>query len=183
MSLTDRATARRAAALAILAALIVAFWFGPVGAYRGLIDAADDRLAAKAAVLARYRALADGPTPATLPSAAGRSLLYPEMPDSQAAAMLQETVKGAATAARIQVQGLQMLRSEALPGATRIGVRIRASGDMPGLRSLIYAIESARPVLYADNLQVQSPAPSPGAAAPRLDFQLDIAGFKTEPAP
>jgi hypothetical protein len=50
------------------------------------------------------------------------------------------------------------------------------------LRNLIYAIETARPLLYPDNLQIQSHATSPDAAAGPLDFQLDISGLKSEPA-
>jgi hypothetical protein len=96
--------------------------------------------------------------------------------------LLQETVKTAATAAHVQVLGLQVLRGEAVSGATRIGVRVRASGDMAGLRNLLYAIETAKPLLYPDNLSIQSHAATPGAAASVLDFQFDISGFKAEPA-
>jgi general secretion pathway protein M len=180
VTLADAPTRNRAAALAILALLLVAFWVGPVSAYRDLIDAGNDDIATKSALLQRYRALA-GAEPAAAPVTSGPSLLYPDTPESQAVALLQETVKAAAAAAQIQVQGLQVLRSEALPGATRIGVRIRAAGDVTNLRSLLYAIEAARPLLYPDNLQIQSHAASPGAAPTPLDFQLDISGFKTEP--
>jgi hypothetical protein len=126
-------------------------------------------------LLGRYRAAAAGPVAAAGAGPAG--LLYSDMPESQAAATLQETVKSAAGAARVQVQGLQVLRSEPMPGAVRIGVRVRGSGDIASLRGLIYAIEAARPVLYLDNLQVQSHAMTPAAATAPLDFQLDISGF------
>jgi general secretion pathway protein M len=103
------------------------------------------------------------------------------MPESQASALLQETVKSIAAGAHAQVQGLQVLRGEPVGGATRIGVRVRASGDIGSLRSLVYAIETARPLLYPDNLSIQSHAAAPDTAASVLDFQLDISGFKTEP--
>jgi len=174
------AAVSRVAALGILAVLIALFCVGPLAAYCGLIDANSDGLATKAALLQRYRALAGaGPS---APAPAGPALLYPDMPESQASALLQETVKSTAATAHVQVQGLQVLHNDALPGATRIGVRVRASGDMASLRSLIYAIETARPLLYPDNLQIQSHATSPAAAAGSLDFQFDISGFKTEPA-
>jgi hypothetical protein len=108
-------------------------------------------------------------------------MLYGEMPESQATALLQETVKTAALAAHVSVQGLQVLRGEAAGGATRFGVRVRAGGDMAGLRNLLYALESAKPLLYADNLAVQSHVATPGAAASVLDFQFDVSGFKAEP--
>ena len=127
----------------------------------------------------RYRSLAT--SKASLPATPGPVLLYPDMPESQATALLQETVKNTAAAAHVQVQGLQVLRSDGTGGATRIGVRVRGSGDMASLRSLIYAIETARPLLYPDNLSIQSHAASADAAPSALDFQLDVSGFKTEP--
>jgi general secretion pathway protein M len=176
----SRSAVSRVAALAVVAVLIAAFCIGPLAAYGDLIAANAEALATKTALLQRYRALADAGPSAAAP--AGPALLYPEMPDSQASALLQETVKSTASAAHVQVQGLQVLRSDALPGATRIGVRVRASGDIASLRSLIYAIETARPLLYPDNLNIQSRATSPEAQSAPLEFQLDISGFKTEPA-
>lgn len=180
MTLAERPALGRIAALAILAALIALFCAGPLAAYCGLLADNGDALATKGALLQRYRTLAEAKT---LPQvAAGAALLYPDMPESQASALLQETVKHTAAAAHAQVLGLQVLRSEATNGATRIGVRVRAGGDMASLRSLLYAIETARPLLYPDNLSIQSHAATPDSAPSALDFQLDISGFKTEPA-
>lgn len=179
MTLAERPTLGRIAALVILAVLVVLVGGGSLAAYCGLVADNSDALASRAALLQRYRALADAKMPS--PAMANARLLYPDMPESQASALLQETVKNAAAAAHAQVLGLQVLRSEAANGATRIGVRVRGSGDMASLRGLIYAIESARPVLDADNLSIQSHAATPDATPSALDFQLDVAGFKTEP--
>ncbi|HWB49889.1 MAG TPA: type II secretion system protein GspM [Stellaceae bacterium] len=180
MTLTERPALGRAAALAILAALGVLFCVGPLAAYGEWIAGNAEALAAKAAVLQRYRLLTvpQGGAPAPV----GPALLYPDMPESQATAVLQETVKTEAAKAHVQVLGLQVLRGEAAAGATRIGVRVRASGDIAGLRNLLYAIESARPVLYPDNLAIQSHVAAPGTAPATLDFQFDIAAFKAERA-
>jgi hypothetical protein len=179
VTLADRPAFGRISALAILAVLVALFCFGPLAAYCDLIDGNSDALAVKAALLQRYRALSSGGPSSSMPT--GPALLYPDMPESQASALLQEAVKTAAATAHVQVQGLQVLRGEAAGGATRIGVRVRASGDMASLRSFVYAIETAQPVLYPDNLSIQSHATSPDAAPSSLDFQLDISGFKTEP--
>ncbi|HTQ35347.1 MAG TPA: type II secretion system protein GspM [Stellaceae bacterium] len=181
MTLAERPGVGRAAALAILAVLTALFVIGPLAAYCDLISDNRNALADKAAVLERYRLLAAA-RPTSTPAPAGPPLLYADMPESQASALLQETVKHTAAAAHVQVQGLLVLRSETANGVTRIGVRVRASGDMASLRGLIYAIETARPVLYPDNLSIQSHPPSPGAVPSVLDFQLDILGFKAEPA-
>ncbi|MBV8779332.1 MAG: hypothetical protein JO258_19215 [Alphaproteobacteria bacterium] len=171
----------RVVALGLLALLVVVFLVGPVAAYIGLLADNGAALENKAALLQRYRALAEA-RPGMASPASAPTLLYPDMPEAQAAALLQEAVKTAAAAAHVQVQGFQMLRGDAIPGAARIGVRVRASGDIVSLRNLIYAIETARPLLYPDNLQVQAHATAADAAGGPLDFQLDVSGFKPEPA-
>ncbi len=183
MTLTEHsvgALLSRVAALAILAVLVGVFCLGPLAAYCDLVTDHNDALATKAAMLERYKALADAKPSAAAP-APDAALIYPDIPESQASALLQETLKNLAATARVQVQGLQVLRGEAQNGATRIGVRMRGSGDMASLRSLIYAIEAARPLLYPDNLQIQSHAATAGAAPSALDFQFDISGFKAGP--
>jgi general secretion pathway protein M len=176
----DRALLTRAGALAILLLLVALLWVGPIGAYFQLIGDGADAIARKTALLQRYRALADAAASGR-PNEAARSdpsLLLPAVPDAQAVALLQETVKSAAAAAQVQIQGFQVLRSEGEAGAPRIGVRIRASGDVASLGRLLYAIESARPLLYPDNLQIQSHAAAPGTPPSPLQFQLDVAGFR-----
>src|SRR5215469_17189800 len=145
MTFAERPALGRIAALAILALLVMLFCGGPLVAYCGLIADNSDALATKATLLHRYRTLADAKPLSS--SGHETALLYPDVPESQASALLQETVKNTAAAAHAQVLGLQVLRSEAASGATRIGVRVRASGDMASLRNLLYAIESARPML------------------------------------
>jgi general secretion pathway protein M len=175
----DRAVLTRAGAVAILLLLIAVLWVGPVGAYFDLVGEGADAIAQKTALLQRYRALAEAaPAERGEPGRGDPSLLIPSVPEAQAVAMLQETIKNAAAAAQVQIQGLQVLRGEGEVGALRIGVRIRGTGDVAGVGRLLYAIEAARPLLYPDNLQIQSHAAAPGAQANALQFQLDIAGVK-----
>jgi general secretion pathway protein M len=175
----DRAVLARAGAVAILLLLLGLLWVGPVAAYFDLIGEGAGAIAQKTALLQRYRALAEAaPAERGEPGRGDASLLIPAVPDAQAVAMLQETIKGAAAAAQVQIQGLQVLRGEGEAGALRIGVRIRGTGDVAGVGRLLYAIEAARPLLYPDNLQIQSHAAAPGAPPSALQFQLDIAGIK-----
>src|SRR5258708_37213054 len=105
-------------------------------------------------------------------------MLMGDVQEATAGAQLEETVKSAAAAARVQIRGFQVLRSETLPGATRFGVRVRAAGDVAGLGRLLYAIGAARPLLVTDNLSVQSQATG-GASAPiSVEFQLGISRFR-----
>ena len=174
---------RRAAALLILACALALLWIGPVSAYLDLVADNADRIGERQQLLQRYRALsADNHSPAQLLPPGETGLLFPDIAGSQALALLQETVKSAAATAKIQIQGFQVLQTEPLAGATRIAVRVRGSGDTAALARLLYAIEASRPLLYSDNLQVQShatqPAAAVGAGTPALDFQLDVTGFK-----
>lgn len=176
----------RIAALSILAALLMLVWLGPVGGYLDLVSAGGEQLGLAQQTLQRYRALADTPGAQAAAPRTEIALLFPEIPDSQAAALLQETLKSAAAAAQVQIQGLQVLRADPVSGAVRIGVQVRASGDIGSLGRLLYAIEAARPALYADNLHVQSrpmqAVGQPATAAALLDFQLDVSGFKAGPS-
>lgn len=173
----------RVAALAILVLVIAALWAGPVGAYLDLIGSGADRLAQRAQLLERYRALVAAPSADATrpkpgaPEAVAAPALLPDAPEAQAIALLQESVKTAALASNVRVDSLQVLRSETVAGAVKIGVRIRAAGDIAALARLLFAIEAARPVLYPDNLQIEARA-APGKAPEALDFQLDISGFK-----
>lgn len=169
-------TVSRAAALAILLALVALAWIGPVAAYRDLVDGDARRLAEADATLMRDRALADA-APATR-IAADTALLLPDISDAQAVALLQQSLKGAAATAQVEIQGLQVLPADTLAGAPRIGVRLRGRGLVAGLDRLLYAIEASRPLLYPDNLQIQAHGRDAGAAPGALDFQLDVSAFR-----
>ena len=178
MSIPGRPARLRLAALAVLVLVLAALWAGPVSAYLDLVGAGADRLAQQVLLLQRYRALVAVPAETTRSTPAAPALMLPDTPEAQAVALLQESVKAAASASNVRVNSLQVLRSETLTGAVKIGVRIRAAGDVAGLARLLFAIAAARPVLDPDNLQIQARAAAPGKAPEALDFQLDISGFK-----
>ncbi|MGH7087718.1 MAG: type II secretion system protein GspM [Stellaceae bacterium] len=163
----------RAGALAILAALLGLFWIGPVASYLGLLRAGHDSVTAAETTLARDRRLVDQGAGA-MPQL--QSVLFPAMSDAEAASLFQEALKSAAAAARVEIGGLQVLPSAPLGGARRIGVRVRARGDMAGIERLLYAIEAARPVFHPDNLDIESREGS-GQTSSALDFELEVSGF------
>lgn len=167
----------RAAALAILALVLGLLWLGPVSLYLDMVGDGAEQLAQRGALLQRYEVLARAPPPETPPQAKPSSL-FPAVPEAQAVAMLQETLKAAAVANQIEIRSLQVLRNDAGADTGRIGVRIRAAGDIASLGRLLFSVESAQPALYPDNLQVTAPPAAPGAAPAPLDFQLDVTGFR-----
>ena len=179
MSIAGHPARGRVLALAVLVLLMAALWVGPVSAYLDLVGSGVEQLAQQELLLERYRALVRMPAAETARSkSAAPAVMLPDTPEAQAVALLQETVKAAAAANKVRINSLQVLRSETLSGAVKIGVRIRAAGDVASLARLLFAIEAARPVLYPDNLHVQARAAAPGKASEALDFQLDISGFK-----
>lgn len=176
--IAERPLGGRSLALALLALAVLALWAGPVSAYLDLIGSSSTGLARQAQLLQRYRALASQPTAAAAAASSGAAgLTLPPVPEAQAVALLQETVKKAASASQVEIRSLQVLRRDALSGADRIGVRASAAGDTGGLARFVFAIEAARPLLYVDNLQVQAHPAAPGTATKALDFQLDMSSF------
>lgn len=169
-------TFARAAALAILLALAAFAWIGPVAAYRDLVGADARRLADADANLTRYRTLVGAAPAAT--TAIDTALLLPDISDAQAIALLQEALKSAAATAQVEIQGLQVLQTDTLGGASRVGVRLKGRGVIAGLDRLLYAIEASRPLLYPDNLQIQAHGRDAGATQGALDFQLDVSAFR-----
>jgi len=167
----------RAAALAILAGIIALIWIGPVALYVDFLDANGRALATAQETLSRYRVLASA-KPLDV-SVEDKTLLLPDISDAQAVALLQESLKAAAAAAQVEIQGLQVLQDEPFAGAARVGVRLRGHADIGGLANLLYAIEAARPLLYADNLTVQSRSATPTTPPALLDFQIDVSAFKS----
>jgi hypothetical protein len=176
----DQRVIQRAAALLILLALVAFVWAGPGSAYFSLLHTNSEAIDSQQALLARYRLLAQPPAHPSNPARPETDLLLTAIPDAQATALLQQRVKAMATAAHVQINGLQVLPSGRLNGAIKIGVRVQAAGDIAGLARLIYAVEAARPLLLPDNLSIQGHlAAGATDAASQLTFELDIAGFTT----
>lgn len=163
----------RTAALAILAAILGLFWIGPVAFYLRLVHESYHSVAAARSTLARDRRLVDQGAGA-IPQL--QLVLFPAMSDAEAAALLQEALKSAAAKAQVEIGGLQVLPPAPVGGTRRIGLRVRARGDMAGIGRLLYALEAARPALHPDNLDIESRDDSARASS-ALDFEIEVSGF------
>ncbi len=71
-----------------------------------------------------------------------QAALFPAASAAQADALLQQTLKAAAAAAQVEIEGLQVLQPASLGGASRIGVRLKGRADIAALDRLLYAIET-----------------------------------------
>ena len=164
----------RIAALALLALLLAALWAGPVGMYFDFVADGADAIARQAQLLQRYRTLAE--TPAVTESADPAAAMRPDPGGGQAVALLQDTVNKAAAANHVEVRSVQMLRSEAVSEAVKVGVRVNALGDLAGVIGLLYVAETTKPVLYTDNLQIRPRLGADGKPSQIIEVQFDVSG-------
>jgi hypothetical protein len=167
----------RVAALGLLAGFAAALWAGPVAIYREALDASHTRVAQASALAARYRLLAAGSPDGAVPRAAS-GLLLADLPAAQSFAALSETIKQAADAAGLAVQGLQGLGEESVLGLQRSGVRVRGTATLAGLARFLATVEGGMPLLIVDGLRVQSRQGTGATQEERLEIQMDIVGFR-----
>lgn len=175
MTLPQHIPLSRAAAVAILLAVLALLWLGPVGLYENWRDADARAIAAAGETLARDRALVAAKEPGPNDGAA---ILLPAISDAEAAALLQETLKHAAQAADVEIEGMQVMPADTLAGAARVALRLHARGNTAGIARLLYSVAASRPFLYTDHLHILAhPVTAPGAGA-ALDFEFDVSAFR-----
>lgn len=103
-----------------------------------------------------------------------------------AAVALQERVKQVATAAGAELTSTRIMPEERSDGLTRIAVTVDLQTRIGALRAMLHEIESGRPSLFVDALdivrQVMIGTLEPGADDPMLSVRMQISGYKAEPA-
>lgn len=190
--------AGRLLALAILAGLFLIGWLAAVqpllerfGGYRETVAQAEEQLPRLRALAAMAPSLA-----AELkrierdPGARTRQLTGAN--DALAAADLQNRLGRIATANGVVLRSTQILPPEEEEGFRRIAVRVALEGDTKALLKILYGLESAPTLLFADNLEVRArsggrvrrnPADGAQAAEEILLVRFDLAGYiaGTEP--
>lgn len=73
-----------------------------------------------------------------------------------AATELQQQVSRAVQANGGSLASSQILPADDEQGFTRIAIRVQLTGDMETLQKTLYALETAQPMLFVDNVQVRS---------------------------
>jgi general secretion pathway protein M len=190
------ATARlpqRLLALAILAAVITFAWVAVARPILGIVFAGDDDQARALKLIAAYqRAAADRPAlEAKLAELktreAGLAGLVDGATAALAAANLQGEVKKVVERHRGESRSVQSLPAVAADGFEKVTIRYDLAVPMSALGALLYDIESERPYLFIDALDISTPetwsAETPGAADPRLAMRLGIAGYRRAGTP
>jgi len=80
----------------------------------------------------------------------------PEESPALAAATLQQRVRQA-----VESNGGNLVSTQALPvvmedGFARVGIRVQMIGDTDAVQKMLHALESARPLLFTDALQIRA---------------------------
>jgi general secretion pathway protein M len=100
--------------------------------------------------------------------------------DAIASATLQGRLEQYAKAADVTIGSSEILPAEPAGDYHRVGLRLLVNGGYPGLLQLVARIETERPPLAIDNLQIRGmQSAAPRAAPARLDASLDVYGFRS----
>jgi general secretion pathway protein M len=99
--------------------------------------------------------------------------------DALAAAGLQSRLEPLAAASGMTIGSTEILPAETEDDYRRIGLRLIVSGSYEALLELLAAIDSGRPPLVVDNLQIRTLMRQLGAEqSVGLDASLDVYGFR-----
>ncbi len=180
--------ARRVLALSLLAALLGTGYLlliAPVAAERALNaeSIADDRdLLERLDRLAAMRSGLAARLDAVRRQQAAQAFYLTEATDALAAAELQERVRAVIAGGGVTLRSIQILPAQDEEGFRRIAIRVQVSTALEGLFEIAYALETTKPLLFIDNVDVQSrmvrqtttgPAPDP-----MLAVTLDLYGYR-----
>jgi general secretion pathway protein M len=179
--------AGRLLAVAILALLVGAIYLGIVAPI--LDDFATDRdtIAQMTTLVSRYRA-AGGRVPsqrAALAELAQRQAAQNGLLDGTnetlAAAELQTRIKAIVDSARGELKSTQILPVQQEGGFRRVGIRGEMSMTLPAAQQVLYALETASPLLFLDNVDIHSHAADRQQDRNEdivvLEMTLDICGY------
>tara|TARA_R110000787_G_scaffold15745_7_gene48659 strand:- start:942 stop:1553 length:612 start_codon:yes stop_codon:yes gene_type:complete len=120
-------------------------------------------------------------------------LLLPDASQAIASAKLRDLINGFIEDTGARLISSQSYHDNDLPGAEMVGLRIQVNGEVENLLDILYKIETARPVLFVDKLNIsalqsryaiQNRRPRSanftnisGSTRSSLDMRMDIAGF------
>jgi len=101
--------------------------------------------------------------------------------DALTGADLQERLKKLAASAGGILESTQMLSAEDEPPLQKITVRVQMSVNITALQRILYALETRRPYLFIENLDVKflgNKSKNPNARQPNLKLIMDVAGYR-----
>jgi general secretion pathway protein M len=174
----------RILAIAIMVIMIATVNLVIIGPLFAFYDGSGQRLQDRLDVVQRYRTAADA-----LPrlkeeakewdeQAQNSNLLLTGASDPIAAASLQSTLKDLIEQGGGKLTTAQTLAAETENKFRRVGVRVAFSADLALLTAVLLGIETARPVLTVNNLEVHTAGDS--ADGETLEIAMDVYGFRSQ---
>jgi general secretion pathway protein M len=153
--------ASRGVALAILVGLVGVIYFGIAAPLLEQYRRGGSEIEALKSALTRFERIADERTSRQAELAglehqrAAQEGFLQGPNETLIAAEIQNRIKTLATAAHGELTSTQILPSEADGKLKRISVREQMSITLPGLVSVVHALESATPFLFLDNVDIR----------------------------
>src|SRR5579875_2942979 len=176
----------RALALALAIAVLAGLYLIVAAPLIGLYAQRQAMIAARQMLLPRLQAVA-----AELPALRARiarlraeqraqKLTLDGATDAIASANLESRIDALARALGVTIGSTESLPAVPRGPYRRIGLRLVLTGRYEALVNLLARLETARPPLVVDNLQLHGPLARPGMeAAATLDAGLDVYGFRS----
>lgn len=189
---TTNPVASRAAALGVLAAAVVLGWAILAEPYRALLAGQEaelqqgrDRLAHLTRIAGTVPGLADALEQG---AAAGERLTDPYLPgasDSLAAATLQGHLGEMAQRAGMSVTSVEPAPAAEAADSGRVALTLSLNGAIDGMQRLLHAIESQRPLLFVEEIDILNPSVTEARFDPAghvlVGVRLRVAGYRRVP--
>ena len=99
-----------------------------------------------------------------------------------AAAEIQEVAKRQVDANACKLLSMGILPPKDESAVTKVGINVQLTCNLDSLEKVLYALETAKPYLFIDNLSIRSnayAAPNAAPVAPDLQVQFDLSGYVT----
>ncbi len=103
------------------------------------------------------------------------------------AAEIQNRVKTLIDSHGASLKSMQALAPEEVDGFRKVTVRVNMTGDTQAFQKIFYAVETANPYLFLDNIDVRSRRPRARRGRPPtqsdLQIRFDVSGYMRSEAP
>ncbi|MBL8658929.1 MAG: type II secretion system protein M [Rhodospirillales bacterium] len=180
----------RLLALAVLVFLLVVPYMAIVRPYLDALDANRDAIGEQAALRDRYVGLAAGDAASDTEAAdagdepsdegGGESAYLEGASEALVAADLQNRVKTVVQDNGGVLNSTQILETTSESGFRRLAVRVRMSASMDALYKVLYELETQRPFLFTDNIDINARSvrmPDRKRESVELIVSFDLFGF------
>lgn len=182
----------RAAALGLLAVALLLGWGLLVEPYAALLTRQEaelqegrDRLAHRGRIAASVPALTAALEQAATAGAAVADPYLTGASDALAAATLQSRLGELAERAGMTVSAVEPAVSADAQDTGRVALTLSLTGAIDGVRRLLHAIESARPLLFVEDLDLLNPSVTEArfdaAGQVLVSLRLRVAGYRRVP--